>query len=94
MMQQAQQMMSNPAMMQQAASQMNNMSKDDLNNQMNQMKNMPMPAAPAAPAPPPSATQKLKGSPMAVPEEVTTARSHIHSIESRRISHVRDWCCR
>ena len=74
MMQQAQQMMaSNPAMAQQAAEQMKNMSASDLKSHLNQAQSQ-LPAMAAA-APPVaaaavSASAKLKGSAMAVPEEV------------------------
>jgi len=67
MMQQAQAMMSNPAMAQQAMNQMENMSGDDLKSRLNQA-SAAMPAA--APAAPVSVLAKLKASAMEVPDEL------------------------
>ena len=74
MMQQAQQMMSNPAMQGQMAEQMKNMSADDLKNQMNQAeKQLPAAMAAAAPAVPVSVVAKLKASTMAVDDSIVEA---------------------
>ena len=72
MMQQAQQMMGNPAMQQQFQNQMKNMSADDLKRNIDQAQSQ-LPAAsaalPAAPAAPVSAVAKLKASAMSVSED-------------------------
>ena len=73
MMQQAQQMMSNPAMAQQAAAQMKNMSADDLKKQVNMAQSALPQMAAAAPAAPVSVTARLKSSAMAVPDELVAA---------------------
>jgi len=71
MMQQAQQMMKNPAAQQQAAQQMKNMSAEDLRNNINQAgKTVPGMMAAAAPAAPVSVAAKLKGSAIAVPDDL------------------------
>ena len=68
MMQQAQQMMSNPAMAKQAAAAMEGMSSDDMKSKIDMAaKQMPA-AAPAAP-PASSAVEKLKASLMSVADE-------------------------
>ena len=67
MMQQAQQMMSNPAMAQQAMSQMENMSADDVKSRLNQL---PAATAAAATAEPATVLGKLKASAMEVPDEL------------------------
>ena len=70
MMRQAQQMMSNPAMANQAMAQMQNMSPEDLKNRMNQLPAAAGAAAtPAAPTPT-TVLAKLEASPFDLPEDL------------------------
>ena len=76
MQQMQQQMMSNPAMMKQAADQMSNMSSEEMKQKLDQAASGGVPGMPApkAPAPAQTVVEKLKASPMDVPADVIEVR--------------------
>jgi len=75
MVKQAQQMMSNPAMAKQAAAAMENMSGDEMRSKLDAVSSGSVPGLPQpkAPAPAQTVVEKLRASPMSVPEEVIEA---------------------